>query len=303
MRGHEIKNLPASIQSRLMSIARNSQRPYDEILKYYSIERFLYRLSRSKYRDKFLLKGALLCQGWGMSKFRPTRDIDLMGYTANRIDTLVEIVREICIHPVEADGILFNSGSVRGERIREDADYEGVRVRIQGHLGKVRLHIQIDVGFDDIVSPSPTDLKYPALLGMPSAELSGYPAETVVAEKLQAMVRLGMVNSRMKDFYDLWAMAGRFKFRGPSLQYAISQTFQHRSTAITIDVPGLTLEFALGKQDQWKAFLSRSMLDDAPAELSDAIQLLHGFLIPVLNDSVEGKQFAMNWMPGGPWKD
>lgn len=302
MRGREIKNLPASIQSRLMVLARNSQRPYDEMLKYYTIERFLYRLSRSKYKDKFLLKGALLFQAWGMSKFRPTRDIDLLGYTANRIDTMAQIVREICSQEVEADGIIFDPKSVRGERITEDADYEGVRIRFQGHLGKTRLHLQIDVGFADVVSPSPTKLKYPALLAMPAAELRGYPAESVVAEKLQAMVVLGMVSSRMKDFYDLWVMASRFTFRGASLQKAILQTFENRSTPVSIDIPALTDRFAMEKQEQWQAFLSRSMLKDAPTKLSDVIQLLYDFLIPVLDTSLKSKPFPRTWKAGGPWK-
>jgi predicted nucleotidyltransferase component of viral defense system len=177
------------------------------VLQYYVIERFLYRLSQSRYRHKFLLKGALIFLAWGMTQYRPTRDIDLLGYTSNDIGKLVGIIQEICSLPVPEDGLIFEPQSVQGERITEDADYEGVRVRFQAHVGSSRLHLQIDVGFADVVSPEPQSLNYPTLLSMPAPELRGYPPESVVAEKLQAMVFLGTINSRMKDFYDLWMLA------------------------------------------------------------------------------------------------
>ena len=200
MNNHEIKNIPASVQSRLLTQAQKSDRPYNELLQYYAIERFLYRLSKSRYQHRFLLKRALLFRAWGVTRFRPTRDIDLLGYISNEVEALVQIMRKICELRVEDDGIIFDPKSVRGDRIEEDADYEGVRLRFQGRLGNTRLHLRIDVGFADVVSPTPATLKYPVLLSNGAPELRGYPPETVVAEKLQAMVFLGMINSRMKNF-------------------------------------------------------------------------------------------------------
>ncbi len=302
MTGREIKNLPASVQSRLMALARERQRPFDELLQYYAIERFLYRLSRSKYGRKFLLKGALLFQAWGLTRYRPTRDIDLLGYTNNQVETLVKIVRDVCALSVPQDGIIFHPDSVRGERITEDADYEGVRVRCQGHLGRSRLHLQIDVGFADVVSPAPKNLKYPALLKMPAARLRGYPPESVVAEKLQAMAFLGIVNSRMKDFYDLWVLASRFSFKGSALKKAILQTFQNRGTEIVVDLPALTESFALEKQTQWQAFLTRSRIDDVPAKMSEVIHLLQGFIVPVLKACERNQPFTQTWKAGVTWR-
>lgn len=302
MKDREIKNVAASVQSRLMALAQKSGRPYNELLQYYAIERFLYRLSQSKYRQKFLLKGALLFQAWGLMKFRPTRDIDLLGYTSNEIAGLVRIIRELCALRVKEDGISFDPKSVRGERIKEHADYEGVRLRFQGHLGKARLHLQIDVGFADVVSPAPTTLKYPALLSTPAATLRGYPPETVVAEKLQAMVFLGAINSRMKDFYDLWVLASRFSFKGPALQKAILQTFENRKTPIAVEIPSLTEKFAVEKQAQWQAFLSRSNLIDAPANLAEALHRLRIFLVPILDACAKDVTVTQTWRPGGPWR-
>jgi predicted nucleotidyltransferase component of viral defense system len=302
MKGREIKNLPASIKTRLMTLARRDNRPFDEMLKYFAIERFLYRLSRSKYKDKFLLKGALLFQAWGMSTFRPTRDIDLLGYTDNQVETLVKVVREICSQAVTADGMGFDPKSVHGERITEDADYKGVRIRFQGHLGKTRIPLQMDVGFADVVFPSQTHLKYPALLDLPVPELRGYPAETVVAEKLQAMAVLGMINSRMKDFYDLLIMAGHFSFKGASLQKAILRTFQNRKTPIPGNLPALTDQFAQEKQKQWQAFLFRNLLKDAPDGLSEVIRLLRTFLLPVLEACVNDMTFDQTWSIKGHWE-
>lgn len=302
MKNADVKNLPASVHSRLLALAQSRQRPFNELLQYYAVERFLYRLSQSKYRQKFVLKGALLFQAWGLTQYWPTRDIDLLGYTGNEVEGLVQIVQDICTLEVEADGLVFDADSVRGARITEDADYQGVRVRFQGYLGSARLHLQMDVGLADVVSPAPTNLKYPILLGMPAPELRGYPPESVVAEKVQAMAYLGMITSRMKDFYDVWALASRFTFKGSALQKAISLTFENRSTPISAELPALMEPFALEKQAQWQAFLSRNTLRDAPAQLIEAIDLLREFLVPVLAACEGHKRFRQAWKPGGPWR-
>ena len=195
MSDQEIKNLPASIQDRLLNQARSSGRPFNELLQYYAIERFLYRLAQSKYTNHFVLKGALLFRAWGFAAFRPTRDIDLLGNISNEVENLVTIMKDVCGQEVQADGIHFDPETVRGERINEDADYEGVRIRFEGKLGKVRLHLQIDIGFSDIVTPASKTVNYPVILKMPAPKMQAYPPETVVSEKLQAMIFLGALTA------------------------------------------------------------------------------------------------------------
>ena len=302
MKNLNVKNLPASVHGRLLTLAQKRGRPFNELRQYYAIERFLYRLGQSKYAQKFVLKGALLFQAWGLTQYRPTRDIDLLGYTGNEVEGLVQIVRNICTLEVEPDGLVFAADSVRGERITEDADYQGVRVRFQAGLGNARLHLQMDVGFADVVSPAPTSLKYPILLGMPAPRLRGYPPETVVAEKLQAMAFLGIINSRMKDFYDLWVLASRFSFKGASLQKAVSLTFENRGTPIFAEIPALMEPFAIEKQAQWQAFLSRNTLKDAPRKLVEVTYFLHEFLAPVLAATEGNQPFTATWKAGGPWR-
>ena len=224
--------LPASIHQRLLNKAQKSGRPFNELLQYYGIERFLYRLSLSDYADQFILKGALMFNVWGMEGFRPTRDIDLLGHTSNAIDTIKDIFQSICRIRGEADGLEFDANSVRCERIKEDADYEGIRVTLAGALGKIRIHIQIDIGFADIVTPPPMKMDYPTILDHSSPRLYGYSRESVIAEKFQAMTALGNANSRLKDFYDVWMLVTNFTFDGRTLKAAIEKTFQNRSTEL-----------------------------------------------------------------------
>jgi hypothetical protein len=184
-------NLPASIHQRLLNQARASGRPFDELLRYYAIERFLYRLSQSAYRDRFVLKGALIFAAWGAPLGRSTRVIDLLAYAGNAIDDVVAVFKAICVQTMEADGMTFDPATVAGESITEHAEYQGVRVRFQGHLGNARVRMQIDLGFGDVVTPPAGWVECPSLLGQPRAVLRGYPPKTVVAEKTQALVRLG----------------------------------------------------------------------------------------------------------------
>jgi predicted nucleotidyltransferase component of viral defense system len=298
----EIKNLPASIHERLSKQARTSGRPLNELLQYYAIERLLYRLAQSRYADQFVLKGALLFRVWGLPVFRPTRDIDLLGYTSNEVESLVAIVREVCIVVVPEDGVRFDPVSVKGERIKEDADYAGVRLRFSGLLGKTRLYLQIDVGFGDIVSPAPVVKPYPAILSMPVPELRSYPPESVVAEKLQAMIYLGSANSRMKDFYDLWILSENIEFDGEALQEAIRRTFEHRATDVPEYEPVAFSEKFVGeKQGQWTAFLKASAITDVPEHLDMILTRLGEFILPVFKSILAGKEFTKTWKLSGPW--
>jgi predicted nucleotidyltransferase component of viral defense system len=299
----KIKDLPASIHERLLQQARVSGRPLNELLQYYAIERFLYRLSCSRYAGQFVLKGALLFRVWGLPAFRPTRDIDLLGFTSNEVSNLVAIVQELCMLEVPDDGIRFDPESVKGKRIKEDADYEGVRLRFMGFLGRARLNLQMDVGFDDVVTPAPLVKAYPAILEMPVPELRSYPPETVVAEKLQAMIYLGSANSRMKDFYDLWIFACMIEFKGEVLQDAIRRTFEHRDTDVPENEPvAFSERFANDKQDLWLAFVKTSSIKDAPEQMETVIAHLRKFIFPVFESIRTDMKFTKTWSADGPWK-
>ncbi len=206
-------NSAASIHQRLLNKASAESKPFNELLQYYANERFLFRVSESPHGKRFVLKGALVFLAWQVPLTRSTRDMDFLGFTDNSVVNLVQIVREICSQPVEPDGIVFDSSTVQGESITDEADYPGVRINFLGFLGKAKIHMRLDVGFADVVTPSPIELELPTILDKMSKPcLRIYPPETVIAEKFQAMIALGMINSRMKDFYDIWFMAKSMEF-------------------------------------------------------------------------------------------
>lgn len=239
---------------------------------------------------------------WGVSVYRPTRDIDFLGFTTNDLDSIARIVQEVCFQEVEPDGIAFDGSTVQSVRIKEDADYEGVRVNLVGYLGKAKIPLQIDVGFADVVSPAPIMLDYPTILHMPAPHLRGYPPESVVAEKFQALVFLGSVNSRMKDFYDLWVLASQFDFDGRKLQLAIVNTLKRRNTMIPDESPvGLRSAFAVENQAQWQAFIRRNNLENAPNSLIEVTSVLNNFLNPLIHTTTDGENFKARWKSGGPW--
>jgi hypothetical protein len=269
------------------------------------MERFLYRLSKSRYADTFVLKGALMLTAWKARIIRPTMDIDLLGRTENSVESMVAIVKEVCAVPVDVeDGLVFEAGAVTGERITEAADYEGVRLRFQGTLGIARVPMQLDVGFGDIVVPSAVRTKYPTILDLPAPELPGYTKESAVAEKLEAMVKLGELNSRMKDFFDIWLLSRSFDFEGGKLGNAIAKTFKRRGTPIPDDVPvALTEDFASDrhKQTQWAGFVRRLKFPEAPA-LSAVVEGLRAFLLPPMHAVKSGARYDLNWVAArGVW--
>ncbi len=275
------------MRQRLRNRARARGIEYNLLLLRFLNERVLYRLSRSPYRDSFVLKGAMTFDLWVDAGHRPTRDIDLLGFGQNDPDALAAMFREILATEVEPDGLEFDPESVEAERIAEADRYPGVRVRADARLAGARLRLHIDVGFGDAVTPEPAVVSFPTLLDFPAPEVRVYPPETVVAEKFEAMVDLGIANTRMKDFYDIWLLADAIAFERPVLANAVRSTFLRRGTPLPTGGPPLALteEFAANpeKARQWQAFLSRTGLDEVPA-LDSLVDVLQRFLLPVLRD-------------------
>jgi predicted nucleotidyltransferase component of viral defense system len=258
------KDLPASVRARLLNLAKLRGEDLDLVLKRYGIERLLYRVSQSAHRDAFILKGAMLFELWMGRAHRTTKDLDLLGSGSTDIPRLEAIFRELCMLPVDPDGLAFFPESVKGTEIREDSLYQGVRVTLLARLGVARISLQVDIGFGDAVFPAPEEIEYPSLLGFPCPRLRAYSQATVVAEKFHAMVELGLVNSRLKDYLDIWTILQAFEVPPETLGQAIQATFQRRKTAVPSSLPiGLSRTFATDpqKQVQWKAFLRKTGAD------------------------------------------
>jgi hypothetical protein len=257
-------NRAASIRARLKQRADATKQDFNLILTRYGLERLLYRLSISEHAPHFLLKGALLFQLWYGDGHRPTRDADLLGFGPHDVSTLVSVFRSIGSLLVD-DGIAFDADSVTGAEIRKDTGYGGARIDLKATLDRARIAVQVDIGFGDAVTPHPQDINYPTLLeDVPAPALRAYPKATVVAEKLHAVTILGMTNSRMKDFFDLWVLLRDQTLKRAEVHQAIEATFTRRQTPLPITLPvGLSDAFANdgAKQRQWSAFLRRNQLD------------------------------------------
>jgi hypothetical protein len=267
------------------------------------MERFLFRLSASPYAERFVLKGALMLATWEISLTRPTKDIDLLGNVTNDVDHIVAIVKEVCRQEVTPDGLDFDPERVRGEQIAEEAEYNGVRVRFQGRLGTARISMQIDIGFGDAVVPGPVAVEYPTMLDLPAPRIRAYTQESVIAEKFHTMVRRGLLNSRMRDFFDVWALSRQFDFDGPVLAAAIRETFSRRGQGFAPHPVALTKEFAedRSKVAQWRGLLRKSRLQGAPGELADVVDAIAVFLGPVAEALYEDREFRGRWDAPGPW--
>lgn len=297
------RNIAASIRQRLLNLSRTQGRPFQEVLQFYAMERFLYRLSRSEYADCFVLKGALMLQVWGSPQARPTMDIDMLGRTDNDVDALIAKIRDVVSVDLSGeDGLIFHRDSLQAETITEDANYHGVRLRGLVELDRARARLQLDIGFGDAVVPVPKLRSYPVLLDLPVPELLCYSRESSIAEKLQAMVTLGPINSRMKDFYDIWLLSRQFSFDRLVLEQAISATFERRTTPIPTP-PLFDRKFAAEKQPQWLAFLRRlGEKDPAEPEFASVLSVLEDFVGNVLEKS-SADSSAMRWPPCGPWQE
>jgi hypothetical protein len=296
----ERRNVGASVRARLLDRARTERYDFQILLTRYALERLLYRLSVSAERECFVLKGAMLFTVWLGDPFRPTRDLDLLGQGEPDATALAERFRAICAVKGPDDGVVFDVAGLDAAPIRDEAEYGGVRVRTTAIIAGARVPIQIDVGFGDAITPEPIEIEYPALLDAPSPRLRAYPPETVVAEKVEALVTLGVANSRMKDFYDLWMIAQTFRFDGDILTTALRRTFERRRTPWPTETPtGLSTAFATEKVGQWRAFLSRERLGAAPDAFDLVLGDLRTFLMPLLTEAAR----PQGWAPSGPWID
>ena len=303
MKRRQLTNVRASVRQRLLTRSRQQHEEFQSLLTRYVVERLLYRLSRSRYSEEYILKGATLFALWG-DPHRPTRDLDVLGTVTGDIRSLGEVFRDICGMHVVDDGVEFAGDGIRGEEIRGGQDSPGVRMLIPARIEAARILLQVDVGFGDSVVPAPETVDYPTLLEYPAPRLLVYPREAVVAEKFQAMVVLGMANSRMKDFYDVWILAKRFHFSGSRLAHAIRATFTRRGTPIPSgSIFRLLEEFAdsEAKRAQWRGFIRKGGLDETVASLDQVVRFIREFLVPPTEYLMRSSRFEGVWPPGGPW--
>lgn len=298
------RDLGTSVRQRLLNQARAQNRPFQELLQYFAMERFLYPLAKSPNAGWFVLKGALLLTAWRAPLSRPTMDIDLAGRTNNQLDHIKDLIGVVCELAVDDDGIEFNRASIEVSRIKEDADYEGVRVQFHATLARARIPMQLDIGFGDVITPEPTELAYPTLLEFPAPVLRAYPKETVIAEKLEALTALGLLNSRIKDYYDLALLSRMYPFDGKRLADAIVATFRHRGTTFEAEPIGLTQAYCddPARLLQWRAFLRRSRFGEEAGDLTRLINEIRPFVLPVLSKAAAEHPFNARWKPGGPWE-
>ncbi len=294
------RNLAASIRQRLLNHATAAKVDPNLVLIWYALERLLYRLSMSRHRDQFVVKGALLFRVWGGPDFRPTKDLDLLGFLREEMDLVREVFAAICTQPVDDDGLVFDPATIRVTEIREQQDYGGLRITVTANLGNAVIPLQVDVGFGDAVTPAATMEEFPSILDQPHPVIRAYPRETVVAEKYEALVRFGMTNSRMKDYHDLWFLPRRFEFDGRTLAAAIRATFERRGTRVPADTPvGLTRAFAIdgAHERQWAAFVAR-VGAEAPKELTDTVEAIGAFLLPPTQAIAAAMPFDARWVDG-----
>jgi hypothetical protein len=269
------RNLAASVRTRLKQHSTANQQDFNLTLTRYGLERLLYRLSVSEHASNFLLKGALLFTLWYDVAHRPTRDADLLSFGPDDVDTAVNTFQEICLITAD-DGVVFDPDSVKGSIIRKQAGYGGVRIDLEAKLDGARIALQVDIGFGDAVTPAPQAISYPVLLeDFPAPQLRAYPKYTVVAEKFHAVCLLGLANTRMKDYFDLWVLLNDTTLDPLELRQATKATFERRKMPLPKTVPiGLSDSFAsdVTKQTQWNAFLKRNQLE--PTVLVDVVSTL-----------------------------
>ncbi len=305
MSAEKKRDIAHSIFQKLKNYAKAQNADFNLVLFRYGLERFLYRLCKSDYSDKFILKGANLFVAWQGQNFRVTRDADFLYYGQANTEYLVSTLETICgIDFRENDGIVFLQESVKAETIRDTQEYGGTRITLTGMLSQAKIPLQIDIGIGDIITPGPDIINFPTILDLPAPTLKAYPRYTVVAEKFEAIVSLGIANSRMKDFYDIWLLSTLFEFDGEKLSKAIQNTLTRRKTNLPDNLPiAFTDEFKKDplKTSQWKAFIRKSKPDKTNGSLDFIICEIEIFLLPILKAVKTDEQFLNRWKVDKGW--
>lgn len=299
------KNIAHSIFQLLLNRAKENKEDVNHLLSRYGMERFLYRLSISPNSDRFILKGASLFLVWKVQNYRVTRDADLLCFGNPDLKLLENTFRDICgVTCSQDDGMTYLADSLRATAIREDKEYDGVRITLCGFLNQAKIPIQIDIGFGDAITPDSETIEYPTLFDGPAPRMKAYPRYTLVAEKLEAMIKFGIANSRIKDFFDIWLLSKLFGFDGVLLGQAITNTFNRRRTPLPETIPfAFTASFYNDsqKQMQWAAFV-RKLKPDVPNEnLASVITDLSEFILPVLEELNTDAPVHVQWLPGQGW--
>lgn len=293
-------NKTASVRDKLHNLSLKRGRNFQEIVQYYAMERFLYRLGKSEFQNSFILKGALMLHVWGLPQVRATMDIDLLGKLNNRPEYIEQCIRNILQIPVPDDGLTFDPESVTSTDITHDADYRGRRVLFFGYLDRMRIRMKLDIGFSDMVFPAPCPINFPTALDMEAPFLQGYTRESAIAEKFHAMVFLGIQNSRMKDFYDIYILSSHYAFNGTFLIRALQETFERRQTNLPDSLIITSSAFLKMKEVQWAAFLGKfppSQHLEIPTALEAVVQRIESFLMSPCQAALRKGDFIHIWNP------
>lgn len=287
----------------LLNLSRERKDDFGLLLTKYGLERMLHRIAKSEYRNRFVLKGALLFELWTARRYRPTRDADFLALGRDTPEGFAQIFRKICETTVEDDGLIFDPKTVTAERISEDANYKGIRIKFAGYLENARIPIQIDLGFGDAITPAPLEMEIPSLLNLPASKMLTYPRESVIAEKFEAMISLGIANSRMKDFYDILTLSREFSFDGAILSKAIKKTFAVRNTHLPAEMPmALAAEYFNDpdKKKQWTAFHRKNRGFVSESSLQSVCEEIAMFLMPLVR-ALNGKSAMPGKWSTGSW--
>lgn len=305
MSRNEKRNMAHSVFQRLKNQAKDRETDFNLLLSRYGMERFIFRLSISPYNEQFILKGASLFLVWKGQDYRVTRDADFLGFGDASPEQLKEQFQLICRQDcLTDDGMEFHPDSVKAQAIREEMEYDGIRVTLTGTLGNARIPLQIDIGFGDVITPQADEVEYPTLLDNPAPHLKAYPRYTLVAEKFEAMVRIGIANSRMKDFFDIWLLTRMFEFEGSLLAKAISNTFERRGTSLPKEQPlAFTSDFYEDTQKvvQWNAFVRKANPSVEVGDLQDIAMTTSVFIMPVTESIQSANVFEQTWSPIRGW--
>ena len=299
-------NIADSIKARLLNEARGGGTEFELFLVRYACERFLYRLGESAVRDRCILKGATLLALWMKEPYRATRDIDLLAFGESDEETVRTIITTVCSVPCEMDGITFDLGTLRISPIRENQRYQGQRATLRARLGAARIPVQVDFGFGNAVTSVVDEERLPTLIGgVPAPSVRTYTRVATIAEKFETMVQLGTRNSRMKDFYDIWALSETFELDGAELREAVECCFERRGTAWSQALPeALTSDFYSNGdlQDRWQSYgQDGQLLSSPPSAFEDIGSRIQSFLGPVRASILGGQPFEMHWSPSGSW--